>query len=77
MGKVRTKGTFTVGVLARRQFRNALDELNFRYADTGHLTITYTEQKGWLDSTFLIKLEGEESIVCGVVDWLKDPYEEG
>jgi len=53
MDKYDSKEVFTVGALIRGQFRRVLNQLEFE----GKLS--YTEDKGWLDSAFYVRCSEE------------------
>lgn len=54
---IQAKEEVVVGFLLRGSFRRLLDKEKFR---RGEIDIEYTESKGWIESSFFIKVNGPE-----------------
>jgi len=66
MALVTQRGIFTCGAGIRRQFRRAIRE---GCVELG-VSLDLDEDKGWLDSQFVVSLSGEEAAVDRLVEWV-------
>ena len=62
----RATGTIRAGALVRGDLRTFLEVLRLN-----GLTVEVVEQKGWLDSSFALAIEGEDDQVAAAVEALR------
>jgi hypothetical protein len=68
MNDTTIKFEYEAGLLVRSSFRRNLKSLCFKC----NVALELEEEKGWLSSTFLIKMTGNDAVVRGIVKVIRE-----